>query len=303
MIQQAESKYYRNERRRNLYFYTGKSMDGFENAMNMLFINNGYEEVKHLDCISMRNCAMSNAGAMSQWFSPMTSTIESIGHISQALGALDLFEVREIREIDKGSILQPQNKPFILGPINKKRFFNKIDANFYDGNRNYVYCFSVEGKLIVHEPDGVPCVTVDEKDIENFMRGKNMLYQIFINPNKTLKKPNRKEILQKWASCKSIYANSPEEIANYNYSSIKDLSASNELELKYGLQNYMIQIYKMIHMVLQGITEDKQYSKLFEKYAEEIAVISIKKEFNKLANVIKKINELLMQIIMEEINK
>lgn len=303
MIQKTKSIYLRNERRRDLYFYTGKSMDGFENAMNMLFINNGYEEVKHLDCISMRNCSMSNAGTMSQWFSPMISTIQSIGYISQVLGALDIFEVREIHEINRDSIMKTKDKPFVLGPINKKRFFNKIDANFYDGNRNYVYCYSFEGKLIVHEPDGVPCVTVDEKDIENFIRGKKRLYQIFINPNKTLKKQNRKEILQKWTSCKSIYANYPEEIVNYNYSSIKGLSASNELELKYGLQNYMIQTYKMIHMVLEGIAGDKQYSQLFQKYAEEIGVISIKKQFNKLTDVIKKINNLLMQIIMEEMNK
>lgn len=287
-----------------MYFYTGKSLDGFENAINMLLINNGYEPIEYLDCISLRNCAMSNTDVMSQWFSPMVNTFQSIEHISMALGALKLFKVREICEIGKNDLfLTENNKSFVLGPINKKRLINKIDANFYDGNRNYIYCFFDKGQLIAHEPDGVPYVTLGEKDMESFMKGRRMVYQIFINPDQIIKKPDRKEVLQKWIDSMRTYKNHPDEIANIDYSKIKNLSASNELEWKYGLQNYMIQTYKMINMVLANNKEIEKYSRLFQMYAEEVAKIIIKKENFKFNNVIKKIDNLLEQIITEEIDQ
>ncbi|WOO36840.1 hypothetical protein R2R35_24125 [Anaerocolumna sp. AGMB13020] len=284
-----------------MYFYTGKSLDGFENAINNLLLNSGYEKVKHLDCICMRNCSMSNEDDMSKWFSPSVNTWESMRYLGEALGLKEQIEIKEIHEKKSMDLLPYENAPFVLGPVTKKKLFNKIDANFYDGNRNYIYCHPQKGQLIIHESDGVPYILVDEGDIVNFIKGRSVTYQIFIKPKGNLKIPDRKETLQRWLTCKGIYSKAVNGIVNYDYSSVKGLNASNELELQFGVQNYMIQNYKIINLLLEGMADGKKYSDLFQEQAEKAAEAVMQRDLHKLAEVIKGMEELLVQAISKEV--
>lgn len=283
-----------------MYFYTGKSLDTFEAAMNMLLMNNQYEFIPDLDCIGMRNCSMIHLNKMSQWFQPAINTMKSLKYIEEALSVEGLFEVRKVNESNL-CMMWKDDRPFVLGLVNKKKLFHKIDVNYYDGNRNYLYCFQWKGKRVIHEPDGAPFLLCDDKDVKNFMNGREYLYQIFINRNKKLQLVERKAILQAWLKCKYANSNNPNEIQNYDYSKINHLSASNEIELQFGLHNYMIQTYKIIRFLFKN-SGNEESSRIFQKYSNIIADIAINKSICDLQKVLREMNDSLVTLIMEEIN-
>ena len=229
-----------------MYIYEGKQLDFFEDAIKMLLTNSNYAEVKDIDCISLRNASFVNSGDIRFWFKSGVNVCECLKNIEFALNADELFSIKKLtkEEFDINSILE-ENKPFVFGPISKKSLLQKIDANYYDGERNYIYCFTYNGELFIHEPDGVPFLMVHAKDFSKMFEKKEYLFQIYVNPDVEINEPNRTCVLKNWLETRRASRLSPDDVSNYDYTGLNNMNISKEISFGFAVKNYLIQMNKM----------------------------------------------------------
>ncbi|MCT4688874.1 hypothetical protein [Vallitalea sp.] len=283
-----------------MYKYLGKSLDGFQGAMQMLFHDKGYGEVKDIDCIALRNCSMEIQDNMSFWFSPLVKTEEAINNLKNLLEIKDYIKVKKITNDNIDDVLTFDNQPFVLGPINKKRLYNKVDTQFYDGNRHYVYCFLVGKDRIIHEPDGVPYMMIGENEILNFLKDRNNIYKINLEVGGSIKQPTKLEILKRWIIRKRELDKHPHNALNFDFNKITRMSSSNELQRQYALQNYMIQTYKLINLLDKNTSITRE--DVFHELAERISQIAISGEMEMLSHVIGQVDQMIVKAVLEEID-
>ena len=285
-----------------MYIYEGKQLDFFEDAIKMLLVNSNYTEIEDIDCISLRNASFINSGNIRFWFKSGISVCESLKNIEYALNADELFSVKKLTEkdFDINRILG-KNRPFVLGPISKRKLLQKIDANYYDGERNYIYCFSYNGELFIHEPDGVPFLMVDAKDYSKMFEQKDYLFQICVNSNIEISAQNRIKVLKNWLEAKRASRLSLDDVSNYNYTKLCNMNIADEISFGFAAKNYLIQISKMFKY-LEKNSEFNQNCKVFKEYASELNDITFNKHYERINTLIKNIDDYLISSILEEVS-
>lgn len=283
-----------------MYKYVGKSLDSFQSAMQMLFLNQGYGLVEHIDCMALRNCSMELSDKMSFWFSPLVHTEEALANLSRLLDIENHLLVEKIISEDSYNNLILSKNSFVLGPINKKNLINKPDAYFYDGKRHYVYCFIEDGNIIIHEPDGAPYLKIGEKELLDFFKDRSSIYKISLDADASIKNPSKVEILTRWLECRSEMEKHPLNALNFNFNKVGKITSSNKLQRQYALQNYITQSYKIINFLNQN-RSGKQAND-FQELAEEIADIAINGEIHLLKQVIHQMENMKIKAILEDLN-
>lgn len=285
-----------------MYIYEGKQLDFFEDAVKMLLTNSNYAEVEDIDCISLRNASFINCGDIRFWFKSGVHVCECLRNIEIALNANELFRIKKLteEEFDINSILE-ENMPFVLGPISKKSLLQKIDANYYDGERNYIYCFTYNGELFIHEPDGAPFLMVHTKDFSKMFEKKEYLFQIYVNQDVEISEPNRIKVLKNWLETRRASRLSPDDVSNYDYTELNNMNIANEISFGFAVKNYLIQINKMFKYLGKN-SELKRNREVLKEYSSELSDIMLHKHYEKIHTVINHIDVHLISCILEEVS-
>lgn len=281
--------------------YEGKHLDFFEDAINMLLIANNYTEIEDIDCISLRNTSFVNEGEIKNWFKPKINTYDGLKNIEQTICSDGLFSIRKItvRDFNFDRILV-EKRPFVLGPISKRCLLHKIDTNYYDGDRNYIYCFFYDGRLVIHEPDGVPFLIVNDRDFLKMFEKREYLLMIQANPNLEINIPNKKILLKKWLEKKKLSKMQEYDISNFDYTVLENINNANEISFRFAIENYMIQISKIYRFIKRNAVV-YQNQDIINDYFEYINDILYSKQYSMINTIINNIDKFLISCVLEEL--
>lgn len=281
--------------------YEGKHLDFFEDAINMLLIANNYTEIEDIDCISLRNTSFVNEVEIKNWFKPKINTYDGLKNIEQTICSDGLFSIRKItvRDFNFDRILV-EKSPFVLGPISKRCLLHKIDTNYYDGDRNYIYCFFYDGRLVIHEPDGVPFLIVNDRDFLKMFEKREYLLMIQANPNLEINIPNKKILLKKWLEKKKLSKMQEYDISNFDYTVLENINNANEISFRFAIENYMIQISKIYRFIKRNAVV-YQNQDIINDYFEYINDILYSKQYSMINTIINNIDKFLISCVLEEL--
>lgn len=226
--------------------YHGKSIDAFESAMTMLLANNGYNLIPHIDCISQRCFAFRVINnEMRNWLIPAIQPAEAAERVFELAGMRNVAEITQ----DANKFYAAMEHGCLLGPIEERVRYG-VSTIYYEGQKKYIYICGKSGDhFIIHDPDGFPMRLVKPEELQNIYFITNACIAVSLlhggNQNadfdfvKILTEGMRRRK-------KSDDWNDIEEIIPGSFS---DLSRRQELSLRFGLNNYLLQINKIIDLM------------------------------------------------------
>ncbi len=150
--------------------YTGKYIDSFAAAMQMLFLQKGYGEIRHLDAMGKRCFGFCNGTDGYSWYLPAADVETAVLGIARQInleGKLTAGKSRVMERLhDDGCI--------VYGPVTLESVVQRPDAMYYHGGNRFFYISREEESVYaVTDPHGFPAVLYTQPELEGLFRAEN----------------------------------------------------------------------------------------------------------------------------------
>lgn len=239
--------------------YHGKSIDTFEDALSMLYRNNGYSPEKYSDCISGRSFIFRlNQEDKRNWISTGISAEEAVHSVALYNNLSEetsiIYDYKDFWPVMESGCL--------IGPVDILER-NEVQTFYYNGNRRYLYvCGKKDGMYIVHDPEGFP-VQLFERD--EFITAYDLKQSIAVRmkaggcQKKTIPiydiirfQIRRRKVDENW----NFKGNVENWFCLYE-------GRKKELAIQYGWNLYLQQIWKIVELLeTEFICRESDYRKL-----------------------------------------
>ncbi len=246
--------------------YFGKYIDTFEMAMQMLFIQKGYGQIKHLDAMGKRCFGFYNGTNGENYYIPVVEIEAAINAIARhmnlenRLTAKHLVGMEAVQACDEGGI--------VYGPVVEESIICQPANMYYHGKNRFFYIRrESENYYTITDPDGFPGVIYTKKELEHFfLAERGMTISLYKNDGVHGEEGNIEEI---WNEGLSFYTKVVESVERTtakkeSFNDYIDIS-SKRIALWYGVMNYIQQIEKVreLHIQVKNMqTDDRTIRKL-----------------------------------------
>jgi hypothetical protein len=199
--------------------YIGSKLDKFNDYLNML--TNNYDI--DFDLFLYRGSNI--------YFNDENCQIISYPNIKDLISKMEFLNIKN--SIDK-------EFPYLLGDINKKKLFNRVEQNYYRNDFDFVLVLNEDKEnFYIYDSDIAPYIKLSKKRLFNLIESKTI-----IKYNKKIILFDRNQIYQD--IIKNIYSQNNIGSNIYLKLSKRQFSIKEEISLYFSLKNLTIYIYKLI---------------------------------------------------------
>jgi hypothetical protein len=234
--------------------YIGSKLDKFNDYLNMLTDN--YEI--DFDLFLYRGSNI--------YFNDKNCQIMSYPNIKDLITKMEFLNIED--DFD-------ENYPYLLGDINKKKLFNRVEKNYYKNELDFILVLDEDKEnFYVYDSDISPYIKLSKKKVFSLIDNK-----IIIKYNKKTILFDTNQIYQK--KINNIFSQNNIGSDVYLKLSKRKFTIKEEIYLYFSLKNLTIFIYKLI------IFLEKIDLKLSNFYKNELILLNImikslaKRNFNK----------------------
>lgn len=222
--------------------YRGKSLDGFEYAFSSLLRANGAEadRLPSLDCLSLRNAALSGGESVRDWFRPAAEWRFYLPALAGNLGCADTLEVRSAQDA-------PQDAFPIWTLVGEASYPGRrvsVQSKFYSGAPPFFLCKRIRDEVMVCDPMGGPLELVEGDALLAELRRSRGFLASFHEPPEIRAAPAEAVLDQAlaWrrAHGRGIAAK------DFPFAERYHGGAREQVSLRYGLMNGWVQMDKAI---------------------------------------------------------
>lgn len=146
--------------------YTGKYIDKFEAAMQILFMQKGYDKVQHLDAMGKRCFGFCNGKAGIDYYMPIVNIELAIQDIAKYMNLEDRLTIKRMRSEETISVCDEEG--IVYGPIIKEIAIRRPYNIYYNGGNRYLFIKKEGDFYAVTDPDGFPAIYYTKKELEKF---------------------------------------------------------------------------------------------------------------------------------------
>lgn len=240
--------------------YRGKSIDTFEDAVNMLLANSSYSPIPYADCVSMRAFAFQiNMNDWRNWIIPYKEPAAAIQELMTFCGLAEQTTITPIRE----AIDIPISQGCMLGPVQDKAPHG-IQPFYYEGQKKYLYVWGKgNGIIMVHDPDGFPMRKLKMKQFYDEYGLKGSIAVALKADGRQKNGQDYGEVLRKgilyrtlwedWSALKPLWSTSGKKAGRIE-----------QISLSFGLYNYLLQTCKIIQMAEKASDVNQKYRNILD---------------------------------------
>lgn len=139
-------------------YYTGKSLDGFEYAMNSLLLRENLMPTAHLDCLSLRCFGFRCEGQPGNWFRPVIPWSEYLERALRLSGCRGCIKEARSFPVAEGFF----QKWTLLGEISRAPFDHSVRSKFYPDLPGFFLCRQrQDGILVLEDPIGAAYIETE----------------------------------------------------------------------------------------------------------------------------------------------
>lgn len=136
-------------------FYCGKSLDGFEYALNSYLLAEGYAAIDHLDAISLRCFGSISQGGPSTWFFPAVKPDAYLDRIRSLFGLRFCVLPARVCSLSR-------EKWTLIGEIPRSLFEHSVRGIYYPHLPGFLLCrLESNERILIRDPIGSFAFTVD----------------------------------------------------------------------------------------------------------------------------------------------
>lgn len=239
--------------------YFGKYIDTFEMAMQMLFIQKGYGQIKYLDAMGKRCFGFYNGTNGENYYVPVVKIEAAIDAIARHMSlenrliAKHLVGMEAVQACDEGGI--------VYGPVAEESIICQPANMYYHGKNRFFYIRRESGNYYtITDPDGFPGVIYTKKELERFFLVESgITISLYENDGVHGEKGNIGKIWNEGLSFYTKVIKSVERTTakKESFDDYNDIS-SKRIALWYGVVNYIQQIEKVreLHTQVKKVQAD-----------------------------------------------
>lgn len=229
---------------------TEKSLDHFEQAVQMLLAENGWDTVPHLDAVSLRTFGFRCRGEIEEWFQPAIPLPQAVRRLEKVTGT----GIWHLARLEEAAPALAEEAPFVLGPL-KASILPDVRSRYYRGCGEYFYCSAGEKeRFYLCDLNGLPVIPVEKKRLQEMLQ-KEQPYALWLEKKETAGEQAMPldyrrllaEGLAYRASLGPLGGRLPENIDR----------SSHRLSFQYGVINYGIQLRKTLELVREAAGEEE----------------------------------------------
>lgn len=225
--------------------YHGKNIDTFEDALSMLYKNNGYTPEKYADCISGRAFIFQvKKSDRRNWISSKVSPADAISRVALYNNLLEETSIFYNRE----DFWQVMKRGCLLGPVDMLTQ-NEIQTFYFNGKKRYLYiCGYRDGMYVVHDPEGFP-EQLYEKDelLKEYDFNQSIAVEMRAGGNQK-RSAFMNDIIKEQLAHRRIEENWDREGDIESWMHFEE-GRKKDLALQYGLSLYLQQIGKVVQVL------------------------------------------------------
>ena len=232
---------------------TEKSLDHFEQAVQMLLAENGWDTIPHLDAVSLRTFGFWCKGEIEEWFQPAIPLPQAVRRLEKVTGT----GTWHLSRVEEAAPVLTEEAPFVLGPL-KVSILPDVRSRYYRGGGEYFYCSAREKeRFYLCDQNGLPAIPVEKRRLQE-MLPKEQPYALWLE---------KKEAAGEYAmslDCRRLLAEGLAYRASLGplegrFPENIDKS-SHRLSFQYGVINYGIQLRKTLELVREAAGEEECFS-------------------------------------------
>ena len=222
--------------------YHGKSIDTFEDAVTMLFLNRGYDIFPHIDCISLRCFVFQvNKQDWKNWLVPVMDHKSAVNRLFSFCGLMEYMKL----ECEKDALWKMMEYGCLVGPVSERKPYG-IYSLYYDGYKKYLYvCGKKNGLFVVHDPDGFPMRLLKKEDFENYYDLSRAIAVTLEEGGNLIKEIDYLQVLRAGLNYRKKIENK-ESIDAWSWVICGKVNRFQNISVVNGLYNYLLQICKII---------------------------------------------------------
>lgn len=147
-----------------------KNPDSFSDSIEMLLTGAGCVHPEYcLDILSERCFYLAFENNSKTWIQTGLSVKESINNLFQNTGILLKVTNTNLLTQEQLSVIGKEGA--VIGPIERKQFNQAVEDMYFLGGKHFVYLAGiVDDCFILHDPDSSPCILVEIRLFEEFIR-------------------------------------------------------------------------------------------------------------------------------------
>lgn len=217
--------------------YVGKSLDGFEYAMNSLLLRENLMPAAHLDCLSLRCFGFRCEGGAGNWFRPIIHWSEYLERALRLTGCRGYVTEARSFQVTEGAF----EKWTLLGELSRPPFDHSVRSSFYPELPGFFLCRQrLDGMLIVSDPIGAPYIETNPSDLAAVL-AQSQGFVLQLQDGCAGEAADPRSVLHEalaWHTC-SDETEGFDFVANYG------ATVREKITLQYCLMNHQIQLSKV----------------------------------------------------------
>lgn len=239
-------------------YYTGKNIDTFEAAMQMLFIHNGYGIINHIDAMGKRCFGFYNGRSSNSYYIPVVNIETAIRAIA---GHMDLEGRLTAKRLSvPENIMACGERGIVYGPVTGESIIRRVQNLYYSGENRFFFIKKEVGEsYIIADPDGFPAAYYTKEEMEKFfLKEDGVTVMLAKNDGQHGKNGSIKKI---WTEGWEFYRKKARYIerATGNIKSFDGFGgrSGERIALRCGVANYIQQMEKIWYLRGQIIGKQK----------------------------------------------
>lgn len=232
-----------------------KSLDHFEQAVQMLLEENGLDAVPHLDAVSLRTFGFRCRGEIEEWFQPAIPLPQAVRRLEKVTGT----KIWHLARLEETSPVLTEEMPFVLGPLQAFSILPDVRNRYYRGGGEYFYCSARKKEcLYLCDLNGLPAIPVKKRRLQEMLK-KEQPYVLWLE---------KKEVAREYAMPLDYRRLLAEGLAYraslgpLEGSFHENIDKSSQcLSFQYGVINYGIQLRKTLELVREAAGEEECFSR------------------------------------------
>lgn len=268
-------------------FYSGKTIDSFENAMNQMLDRQCGFAVKNLDCISLRNFGYGMGEHLKEWFSPLISLEKATENLSEVLKGKFVcrkFSLSENWEIPYGGV--------VIGPLSKGIAAPEIRNYYYTGKGYYVYVDkSKKDKVEVFDPQGISGLTIEKKEIIE-LAIEETIHEVYLGNSGISNCNDNEEILARGLM---FHEKVQMQEKDYIDKAVSEYipNTGNKIALRYSIINLLLQMDKIFSLAEENNMLSIEAANDYMRCKKQLYDIGNNENVCKIQEVVSRIWEIL----------
>lgn len=224
-------------------YYVGKSLDGFEYAVNSLLMRESLMPAAHLDCVSLRSFGFRCEGRPGGWFRPVIRWPEYLERVLRMLGCRGWYADADSFPVT-GDTFQRWT---LLGELPRTPFDHSVRSSFYPELSGFFLCRRREdGMLIVSDPVGAVYIEMEAPALAAIL-AQSHGFVMQLDGACPADKPDRKMILHEALA----WHTRSDETAVFDFAANYQENVREKITLQYCLMNHQIQLSKVLKLAAE----------------------------------------------------